>query len=90
LQIKDLMQLLGCKKDKALEKVNVSVSYLLFRISLCGKDKIPGVGELTLSEDREHVIIKLEEKWITLLKGGSFEEVTLAYLKRIVKAEDDR
>jgi hypothetical protein len=89
LQIKDLMQLLGCKKNKALEKVNVCVSYLLFRISLCGEDEIPGVGELTISEDKERVIIKLDEKWVKLLKGESFEEVALDYLKDVIKKQDD-
>lgn len=84
LEIKDLMQLLECKKAKALQKINVGVSYLLFRIMLCGKDKVPGLGELTVSEDRTKVIIDLDEKWVKLLHGESVEEEIIGYLRKVV------
>lgn len=87
MQIKDLMRLLSCKRYKALEKVNVCVGYLLFRATLCKKDDIPTVGTLRISEDKTEAVIKLDKKWVRLLKGEGFEEEMLEYLKGIVNRQ---
>lgn len=85
MRIEDLMKVLTCGREKALQRVNVFVGYMLFRAKLCGSDIIPGVGEVSVSKDNKEVVIKLDQKWVDLLEGKSCESEILEYLMRLVK-----
>lgn len=88
MEIEELLKVLACNRETALKKVDIFVSYFLFRARLlAGSDTIPGVGELSITEDN-NILIKLDQKWVDLLEGKSCDEILLTYIMDIVNAKD--
>lgn len=84
MKIEDWTKILACRREKALEKVSVFVSYMLFRIALCGSESIPGVGKAIIVDNKK-VVIELEDRWVEILQGKSSDEELLKFIKGFFK-----